>query len=180
MNPIKNDKFEKALAFVLRWEGGYANVTGDLGGETNKGITHSVYSDYRKNKNLAPRSVKNLSEGELKDIYFSRYWNPAGCELLPAKLALMHFDWAVNGGVGRAVKTLQMVVYAQADGIFGSKTKECVFRALQTQGEIAVCSKYATLRENSYKKFALVPSQKKFLQGWLNRLNDVRSHIEIG
>ena len=43
-----DNNFKKALEFVLRWEGGQSNNPNDLGGETNKGITHFTYDSYRK------------------------------------------------------------------------------------------------------------------------------------
>ncbi|MBI5343968.1 MAG: hypothetical protein HZB83_01285, partial [Deltaproteobacteria bacterium] len=37
------DNFERAIAFVLRHEGGYANDPRDPGGETNFGISKRAY-----------------------------------------------------------------------------------------------------------------------------------------
>lgn len=41
------DGFEPALAFVLRWEGGFVDNPADPGGRTNKGITQKVYDAWR-------------------------------------------------------------------------------------------------------------------------------------
>ena len=48
----KDELFEKMLQFVLEREGGYSNNPADLGGETNKGITHGTYNSYRRSKVL--------------------------------------------------------------------------------------------------------------------------------
>lgn len=46
---MENDEyFEKMLKFILQREGGYSNDPTDLGGETNKGITHGTYDAYRR------------------------------------------------------------------------------------------------------------------------------------
>ena len=118
---ISDADYAKALQFVLRWEGGYSNHANDRGGETNFGITHATYDNYRLSKKLAKRSVRLISMDEVKDIYKNKYWIPAGCNLLKPKLATVHFDWAVNHGVKGAIKTLQRLVRVQEDGIIGNK-----------------------------------------------------------
>ena len=45
--------FKKALAFVLKWEGGYVNNPYDKGGATNKGITQNTYNAWLKSCGLA-------------------------------------------------------------------------------------------------------------------------------
>ena len=40
--------FERALAMVLRHEGGFVNHPNDPGGMTNKGITKKVYDAFMK------------------------------------------------------------------------------------------------------------------------------------
>jgi lysozyme family protein len=93
-----SDSFARALEFALRWEGGYSLHPNDKGGETNFGIT-AVYDAYRKTHGLSAQSVKKMSHTEVRDIYKKRYWDIAFCNLLPQKLAISHFDWAVNAGV---------------------------------------------------------------------------------
>lgn len=82
--------FEKALRFVLRWEGGYSNDPDDPGGETNFGICK------RDHPNV---DIKNLTARQAGEIYRAKYWTPAGCDALPAPLDQIVFDAAVNCGV---------------------------------------------------------------------------------
>ena len=93
------------------------------GGETNCGVTHAVYVCDRKRKRLAVRSVRQIDPVEVEDLYENLYWQQAGCYLLPALLAMCHFDWAVNHGVTGATKTRQKVVGTDPDGIIGDLTK---------------------------------------------------------
>ena len=55
-------EYPNMLKFVLAREGGYSNNKDDLGGETNKGITHTTYDSYRRSKGLPTIDVKNISK----------------------------------------------------------------------------------------------------------------------
>lgn len=55
---MNNEDFEKMLKFVLQRGGGYVNDLHDLGGETNKGITHNTYNSYRRSKGLPLNMIK--------------------------------------------------------------------------------------------------------------------------
>lgn len=168
--------FDKALKFTLRWEGGYSNHPADKGGETNFGITHTTYNNYRQSKGLPMRSVRLIDSQEVADIYKWRYWQPAGCELLPPHLAMCHFDWAVNAGVNRAVRTLQQVVGTTSDGIIGPKTKAAIANAVLAKKEAALCHTYCAVRESLYTRWA-TGDQRVFFQGWMNRLNALRKEL---
>lgn len=171
-----SDSFSKALKFALLWEGGYSNHPADTGGETNFGITHAVYDAYRKTHSLRVQSVRLISAAEVRDIYKKRYWDAASCNLLPQKLALSHFDWAVNSGVNRAVKTLQQVVGVNTDGVVGPLTKQAIIAAVASHKEIWLCDRYNAIREGCYRRWG-VGSQAVFLQGWMNRLNALRREL---
>lgn len=96
-----DNKFEKALTFTLKAEGGF---TVDRGGPTNYGVTQTTYNAFLARKNLPLQSVKKITLDEAKRIYFEDYWLPAGCEDLPLKLSVAVFDFAVNSGVSRACR----------------------------------------------------------------------------
>lgn len=173
---IENQAFSNALNFVLRWEGGYVNHPSDKGGETNYGVTSAVYIQYRKSKGLPPRSVRLISAVEVRDIYQKNYWLAAGCDLLPARLALCQFDWAVNAGTYRAIKALQQVVNTEPDGIIGPATTSAVATAIQTRGESSLVNNYLAVREGCYRRWG-VGNQEVFLKGWLNRLSSLRAEV---
>ncbi len=95
---------------------------------------------------------------------------------LPSFLALCHFDWAVNAGCDRAIKTLQQVVGVKTDGIIGSVTGRAIANALSTHKESWLCDRYCAVREGCYRRWG-VGSQSQFLKGWLNRLKALRTEI---
>lgn len=170
--------FETALAFTLRYEGGYVNDPADRGGETNFGVTHATYDHYRKKKGLPRRSVRLIEQAEVRDIYKTLYWSPAGCDLLTPNLARCHFDWAVNHGVAGATRTLQKVVGTTPDGVIGPKTTQAIIQAIAKHGDKSLASTYCLVRENWYRNHASGnASQRKFLQGWLNRVHAIKALI---
>lgn len=168
--------FNRALAFALRWEGGYSNHPSDTGGETNRGITWRTYNSYRHSRGLPVRSVKFLEQRELEEIYKKQYWDAARCDLLPDKLAIAHFDWAVNAGVGRANRTLQQIVGADADGIIGPRSVVAVRAAATIHSEVVLVKAYCDNREGCYRRWGK-GSQAVFLRGWLNRLTALRREL---
>lgn len=100
--------FQRALAFVLRWEGGYVDHPQDPGGATNMGITQATYDRWRRSQGLPTRPVRDISREEAAAIYRVWYWAPLAARYAkqdPA-LALALFDLSVNSGLGRAREAL--------------------------------------------------------------------------
>lgn len=90
--------WERAMAFVFRWEGGYVNDPNDPGGETKYGISKRSHPQL---------DIANLTEADAKAIYERDYWQASGADELLWPLSLAHFDSAVNAGVGQARSWLQ-------------------------------------------------------------------------
>ena len=72
--------FDKALKFVLKWEGGYSNDPNDPGGETKYGISKRSYPELDISKltleqakdifiELGARELIKKVENQLKNIY---------------------------------------------------------------------------------------------------------------
>lgn len=149
--------FEKiALPFVLKWEGGYVNDPDDKGGATNRGITQYTYNSWLKSLGRATKDVRNLTMSEVSEIYHKNYWLKSGCDKMSDKFALLVFDTAVNMGAGTVKAT-------------GRTRAEEFLRAAQWKYP----DKFLQARRAKYHEFAKYGNQKKFLQGWLNRVNDL-------
>lgn len=114
--------FDKSLEYVLAHEGGYVNHPKDPGGATNKGVTQKTYNDYLRRVGVSPRSVKFISDDEVKSIYERQYWDVLKCDELPSGVDYAVFDFGVNSGPSRSAKFLQRIVGAKQDGIIGSET----------------------------------------------------------
>lgn len=109
--------FDHALEHALREEGGYVNHPKDPGGATNMGITQRTLESFKtRHPELdLPGNVVDLKREHVAIIYRLDYWNVAGCDALPAGLALIHFDAAVNQGVKRATSFLADAKRAGSD-----------------------------------------------------------------
>ena len=165
--------FNRALKFTLQWEGGYSNHPLDRGGETNRGITQPVYAAWRGKNRLPRRSVGFITDSEVRSIYEQEYWETARCGLLPERLAVVHFDTAVNSGTGRATKFLQQALGVPVTKRFDPLTVQAVKMCDPQQ----TLTKYLDLKESFYRALGARPSQKVFLKGWLNRLNALRKEV---
>lgn len=148
-----NENFKTALKFVLKWEGGYSNNPNDLGGATNKGITQNTYNAWLKSKNKPTKDVRSITDAEVEEIYYKNYWLAAGCDKMSKKFAILAFDTAVNMGVGRVQEFMRAAQWSSTD-------------------------KFILAREQKYREIAKYGNQKIFLQGWLNRLFDLKKFIE--
>lgn len=169
--------FERANGFALRWEGGFVNHPADPDGATNKGVTQRVYDNYRADKGIAKRDVRDISDDEVHDIYRSRYWETAQCPSLLTDMDVGQFDTAVNMGVKRAIMILQSAIDCEpVDGRWGPKTNE----AVQGCDHGKALKAYCDIRERRYRHLAKKkPKLQVFLKGWLNRLNDLRGFVGL-
>jgi lysozyme family protein len=176
------DKFLRSLRFVLKWEGGLSNDPDDRGGLTKWGVTQATYDRYRKAKGLPLQPVAKMTETEMREIYWSYYWQPVIGDAHANPLALALFDTAVNMGVGTAIKLLQRAIndllpkerWVTVDGKIGEQTLKAAKSLDAKRLALQLCNR----REERY--YAIVranPTQQKFLRGWLNRLNDLRRSI---
>jgi lysozyme family protein len=173
---MASPRFEAALPFILRWEGGYVNHPNDPGGATNKGVTQAVYDNWRARQGQGKQDVRLITDGEMHAIYEAGYWVPAKCPQLPEPLDQVQLDTAVNMGVGRAVRFLQTAVGAEPDGAFGPGTAQCVADCDPGTALVAYCD----TREAYYKQLTVKnPKLAVFLKGWMNRLNSLRKHVGL-
>lgn len=165
-------RFDICLKFVLAREGGFVDDPKDRGGRTNKGITQSTYDEWCDLTKRQRGDVKDIPDEQVAAIYHRRYWLASKCDTLPPPVDLLVFDAAVNHGPSRAIKLLQDALRVPSDGDFGPRTE----RAMQDQmvaGKLRdVVDYYRAHRIAFYQRIVeRDPSQKRFLNGWLNRIS---------
>lgn len=76
----------------------------------------------------------------------------------------MHFDTAVNQGVGTAARILQEAADVTIDGVIGPETRAAVWRKEQT----TLLEKYAEIRRRRYRALSHF---WRFGRGWLSRVD---------
>ena len=103
--------FDTAFNRLIDSEGGYVNDPADPGGETKFGISKRSYPDV---------DIANLTLEQAKAIYLRDFWNPLG-DAHPA-IKFQCFDFAVNSGIGTAIRKLQLAVGVADDGHWGPKS----------------------------------------------------------
>ena len=108
--------FKEAWSITSVNEGGYANVVGDHGGETYRGITRPNFPHWKgwpivdAHKPLHHGAMINdvALEKMVEDFYVDNFWKPIhGDTMTDQDLANQVFDMAVNAGVGEALKLLR-------------------------------------------------------------------------
>ncbi|MGL5447078.1 MAG: glycoside hydrolase family 108 protein [Rhabdaerophilum sp.] len=159
------DNFDAALKHVLRHEGGYADHPSDPGGATMMGITRATLADWR-GRSVSKDEVRALSRAEVAEIYRARYWNAVSGDALPAGLDLVLFDYAVNSGPGRAVRTLQGLLGVAADGLLGPRT----IAALDGQAMPSLIQDICNARRNFLRNLSTAPV---FGRGWMRRVDSI-------
>lgn len=168
-------KIELLVPKILKWEGGFANHPNDKGGATNKGITIGTFTHYRKLKGLSQPSVeelKNISNEEWMDILKTLYWDKWKADQINNQsIANFLVDWVWASGV-YGIKYPQQELGVVADGVVGSRTLTAV-NEYPNQKEL-----FQKLWDRRKQHFESIvqrnPSQKVFLKGWMNRLNDYK------
>lgn len=162
-----NGNFNKALARVLVYEGGYSNNPKDPGGATMKGITQGTYNSWRSRHGQGPASVANISDADVAAIYKADYWDRIHGDNLPSGVDFCMFDAAVNSGVGGATKWAQAVMGLNTDGDMGPKTLAAI---LEDDPEDFIRS-FCAHRLGTLQRLG---TWKTFGKGWAARISNVQ------
>lgn len=160
--------------FIKKWEGGFVNDASDLGGATNKGITIGTYTLYRKSKGLPKPTVsdlKRMKDAEWLEIFKTMYWDKFRAdEIQSQSVANICVDWIWMSGA-TAIKRVQKVLGVKRDGVVGPKTMS----AINSISPLPLFGMIKAERKRYYDEICRKrPANKKFLRGWMNRLDDLQ------
>lgn len=115
------ENFDRAFVETLKHEGGFVNHPKDPGGMTNLGVTKRVWEDYTGRK-ASEADMRALTPEKVKPLYRERYWNRVRGDDLPSGVDFAMYDFAVNSGPSRAIRTAQKIIGAKQDGMMGPQT----------------------------------------------------------
>jgi len=158
--------FDRAFKLVVEREGEWSTdprdpgnwTAGVVGGGELKGTRWGIASHVYPEVDL-----NTLTLEQAKEIYRLDYWDKILGELLPAAVALVVFDCAVNQGTHRAIRCLQAAVGAKQDGILGPRT----LGAISSFPESLLIERFLAERALHY---ASLPTFPTFGRGWMRRL----------
>ncbi|WP_136621456.1 MULTISPECIES: glycoside hydrolase family 108 protein [Mesorhizobium] len=158
--------FARALALVLKSEGGWSDNPADPGGATMKGVTLANFRRYVK-ADATMADLRSISDAQVAAVYRRFYWDAVLGAELPDGVDHAVFDFAVNSGPGRAAKYLQAAVGVAQDGRIGPATLAAV--KARPAGVIidALCDARLAFLQR-------LPTWKTFGRGWSDRVRSVR------
>ena len=170
-------KLENLSPLILKWEGGYVNNPADLGGATNKGVTLSTWKQQGYDKNgdgvIDVEDLKQITVDDLVErILRPHYWNRWQADRIQSQaLANILVDWVwCSGRWGIVIP--QGILGAKQDGYVGEETLGRLNSYPDPEG---LFEKIKQVRR-AYLNMICIdhPANRRFLKGWLNRLNDFR------
>lgn len=182
---------EAIISKTLETEGYYVNDPSDSGGETYCGIARNSNPKWEGWKIVDTHKPlkwnQKIQDSELErlviEIYDTKYYQPIKADRIYSDMIRTHlYDMGVNAGTGAAVKLLQKSinkVYSvtiATDGTIGNITLTYTNnKAKQKDLE----KEYISQRREYYRNLVNVkPSNMKFLQGWLNRVDIITKFVE--
>ena len=164
------NNFERSLALVLQHEGGYVNHPSDPGGRTNLGVTQRVWEQYVGHP-VDEAEMRSLTREMVAPLYKKNYWDAVCGDVIPAGSDYLLFDFAVNAGSFRCVKTIQRALNITADGVIGPVT----VKAIQDTNAEDFINNFSAAKESFYRSLTTFPT---FGKGWLNRVAEGKKAAE--
>jgi lysozyme family protein len=158
---------------IQRYEGGYGWSKDDPGGPTKFGITAYDLAERRGQAmdsmaRWAPL-VQQMRLSEADSIYAEKYATACRFNDLQAGCDCVVFDFGVNSGPSRAVKTAQHICGVAVDGVLGSVTLEAINAYSPATFVKELCDeRLAFLRGLSI--------WSSFGRGWSARVADLRAY----
>jgi len=158
--------WSQSFRLMLASEGGFSNHPSDPGGMTNLGVTKATWENW-VGRGSDEAEMRGLTPEKVEPLYKKKYWDAVRGDELPIGLDYLMFDFAVNAGAGRAIKTLQTAIGVPADGGFGPIT----MAAMKSFEPVKLIERFSQAKENFYRSLTTFAT---FGKGWLNRVADVK------
>jgi lysozyme family protein len=158
----------------------YENVPGDSGGCTKFGLTLDDLKEYHLDTDGNGvedcNDVKLMTRDQAFSVLKKLYWDYFKADGIPdQQLAEYIVDAGLNQGRVLIVKYLQHIVGVDIDGHYGNNTFNALLKHIAEDGGKDEFDSLYQARKQRYDAIvANRPDQKKFYNGWMNRLNAIK------
>jgi lysozyme family protein len=146
--------FDTAFDRLIGHEGAYVNNPKDPGGETKWGISKREYPQL---------NIKALTREDARLIYRKDFWSRIKADQLSDGVAYQTFDFAVNSGIGVAIRALQRAVDVADDGVWGPVSEKAAKRQSESDTIMRLCAE----RLEFMTRLSTWPT---FGRGWARRI----------
>lgn len=177
-------------AYLSRWEGGKSSDQSDTastqvpngGVHTNRGITFATFKQLAPKAGIDPdyNTFLNLTSDQASKITYQYFIESGAAKLKTPAISLLFFEIAWGSGLSNAI--IHLKVALQNMGYLQAKTNTFAQNAILANkvNQKSLYTELLKVRQGFLKQIVINnPTQQKFLQGWLNRLNDFTSKNKI-
>ena len=175
--------YAQIMDWVFLSEGGYAERDSEPGGAVNMGITFAAYREWwerEKHVQVLPmptwNDLKTLTRTEAEHIYQTWFFDPLHFGQLPAGVDYAFVDFAVNSGVGGAIRAVQRFMRFPVTGKIDTNGRDAgFFWALRSRPPFQVVEDICAAR-----LILMVSSRKweRFKKNWTSRIALVKQRAE--
>ena len=161
--------FELMLNFLFQSEGGYTNDPNDHGGKTTWGITEGEARSHGYTGDM-----RNLTQDFAKNIFYQDYYLGNNLDKIKdERVALAILDISVTGGTGRGIKLARRALKSMGVNIEeNTKANQEFIDAVNSVDPLQFCHAYAQIQRAFYNSIVQHDeTQRKFLKGWLDRVD---------
>ena len=158
--------YKKLIPIVKKFEGGWA---GNIDGKTctNSGVTLATFRNYYGKKKTCS-DLRKLTNEQWEHIFVNGYWQRWKADSIQNQsIASLLVDWLWVSGV-YGIKYPQRILGVVDDGVVGKKTLQAIN---DYPDKRELFDKLWNRRKKHFEAIANSnPSKKKFLRGWIRRL----------
>lgn len=163
------ESWDAAFKATLKHEGGFVNHPKDPGGMTNLGVTRRVWEEWT-GKKASEAEMRSLTPEKVKPLYKALYWDKIRGDDLPPGVDFVIYDFAVNSGPSRAVRTAQKITGTKQDGVIGPNTMAKIDAYCETYDAETFVITYQDERLAFLQSLSTFST---FGKGWTRRVTEV-------